>query len=115
MERTYIEVTERIIELNSLIDESIEKSNALSREREKMYDELHSLKEEEFELRIDIKKGDIIQDVDGILYEYCGIARHYASPHVIVHKVCKNGKPSKQLQFVYLGKFSEKNIKPPKN
>ena len=82
-----------------------ERIDSLNKELREQKDKLHSLKEEKFEVANNIKKGDIIQDSDGVRYYYQGLSKECCIYFLLVSKITKKGLPSKNTINVLRSKF----------
>lgn len=102
MKRALSDIEQEIVDAQNRID-------ALYKELREQKDKFHSLKEEKVEAILNINKGDIIQDTDGIKYFYQGVSKEWDS-FLLVSKITKNGLPSKQIISKICSKF-----KPQKN
>lgn len=91
------------------IQETLKKLNDELKEE---FGKLHALKEARFEVCNNIKKGDIIQDTEGVKYYYRGISRNWCGNPFLVNKINKDGSPSKNLVHVFRCKFDSATIKP---
>lgn len=87
--RTLSDIEQEMFDVQESID-------ALNKELRELKNKLHSLKEEKFEVRNNINKGDIIQ-VNGVKYYYQGLNREYGDCFCLVSKITKQGLPSKNM------------------
>ena len=100
-----------INDIQSRIAELIETARNLNKELSGEYSKLHALKEKRFEVSHNIKKGDIIQDIEGVKYYYHGISQDWYGNPLLVSKITKSGKPSKNTMHVARSKFNSETIK----
>lgn len=98
MERTIKDIENEIVDVQNRID-------ALHKELREQKDNLHSLREEKFEVTNNVNKGDIIQDTNGFKYYYQGIPTEWENCFLLVSKITKKGVPSKQLISVLRSNF----------
>ncbi|MBQ3657939.1 MAG: hypothetical protein II956_14055 [Bacteroidales bacterium] len=98
MKRTLRDIETEIVDVQ-------ERSNTLSNELRELKDKLHSLKEEKFEVANNIRKGDIIQDTDGVRYCYKGLSKEWGGYFLLVSKITKKGLQSKRMISVLRSKF----------
>ena len=111
-ERTLSDIETEMVDVQKRIDEVSLNISSLSKELRELYDKLHSLKEEQFEVTYNINKGDIIQDTNGVRYYYQGISNVWVGNPFLVSKITKSGKPSQNTIHVLRSKFDSKTIKP---
>ena len=112
MEKITEKIDNEIKETQKSIDELIEKARNLNKELSGLYSKLHALKEERFEVCCNIKKGDMIQDIEGVKYCYRGISKDWCGNPLLVSKIAKSGKPKKNVIHVVRSKFNVETIKP---
>ena len=101
-ERTLSDIKQEMFDVEKKID-------ALKKELRESKDKFHSLKEEEFEVANNIKKGDIIQGTDGIQYYYQGLSKEYAYYFLLASKITKKGLPSKNMINLPCSNFVKEN------
>lgn len=111
-ERTLSDIEQEMFDVQEEIDEIFKNTSSLNKKLRELYGKLYSLKEERFEAVYNINKGDIIQDKSGVRYYYQGISKEWAGNHLLVSKITKSGKPSKNTIHVLSSKFDSKTIKP---
>jgi len=103
--RTLSDIEQEIVDTQNRID-------ALNKELREQKNKLHSLREEKFEVANNVKKGDIIQDINGFEYCYRGIPTEWVNCFLLVSKITKKGVPSKQLISVLRSNFElQKKLK----
>lgn len=111
-ERTLSDIEQEMFDVQEEIDEIFKNMFSLNKKLRELRDKLHLLKEEKFEAVYNINKGDIIQDENGVQYYYQGISKEWANNPLLVSKITKSGKPSKNTIHVLSSKFDSKTIKP---